>query len=349
MARLTRTALKQRGLYPDAEPPLRLRPYFLPGDVLLDGPPGESYLVWRLPDDESGLRPTNPHEHVDVLLRFARLATVDDQDILQFARRYGVLELCGQHALPAYHRRSPRGLDYRYYRLQLEGFLAGLEAPTAEEFESFQGLLRDGGYIGVDTSEAATSSSAPAAYLTNAPIVTEVTWGPIKRREPNGMGQGGATDNGTFVRAYQEGYGDEACAPTVVHGPEPGQIGMYRETVAAWRRWSGKLRAILLLAAGLNDGVRGQDDLWAAAAWLPRSRRRIPKNLPADTRVIRPPGFDPDYEQETLDILRASARQQAITLGQIVSRLAAICGVSPSVEWRQEERGGRYQLAGFKP
>ena len=344
MPRLTRTALEQRGLYSDAELPIRLWPYYLPGDVLLDGPPGESFLVWRLPDDESGLRRSNPHDHVDVLLRFARLAAVDDQDIHQFAQRYGVLELCRQHGLPAYHRRSPRGLDYRYYRLQLEEFLAGLKKPTAEDFEYFQQLLRDGGYISVDTSETVTSSSAPAAYLTNAPIVTEVTWGPIKRREPDAMGQGAAKDNGTFVRAYHEGYGDVACAPTVVHGQKPGQIGMYREPVAAWRRWSRKLQAILLLAADLNDGVRGQDDLWAAAAWLPRNRRRVPKDLPADTPVIRPPGFDPDHEQETLDILRASAGKQAIALGQIVSRLAASCGVTPSVEWRQEERGGRYQL-----
>jgi hypothetical protein len=119
---------------------------------------------------------------------------------------------------------------------------------------------------------------------------------------------------------------------------------MYAETPTAWRRWSAKLGAILHLAVSLHEGVRGSPDQWAAAAWVPPSRIRLPKDLPQEVPVIWPEGFDPHYEDDSLDILQKSASEQAMHLAEIVSRLAANSGLTPTVEWQQDERGGRYRL-----
>jgi hypothetical protein len=146
------------------------------------------------------------------------------------------------------------------------------------------------------------------------------------------------------MRVYHAGYGDEPCSPFVAYPVGDEWAVMYAEPIDLWRRWSRKLRAILLLAAGLSEGDRGSPDLWADAAWLPHATLRVPKDIPADVPVIRPPGYDSDFEPESLEVIQATAPKQAATLAAIVSRLAATSGVSPSVEWEQNVRGGSYRL-----
>jgi hypothetical protein len=235
-------------------------------------------------------------------------------------------------------------MDYRYHRVQVERFLERLDDPSPEDYEYFHHLLQEGSFLNEVHIPATRKDSPPAPLLTNAPCAEFVTWGRIKRRGSAADAGPPAGGSGEAVRVYQAGYGDEPCSPIAAFSLGDEWVVMYAEPVAMWRCWSRKFRAILLLAAGLGAGDRGSPDLWAEAAWLPHATLRVPDNLPADMPVIKPPGYDADYEQESLKVVQATAPEQATELAAIVSRLAATSGISPSVEWHQNAHGGNYRL-----
>lgn len=81
-----------------------------PGEIDLDG----DNLIWR-ENNSQWITATEEKMHT-MLSRFIKLEYADKQQILDFARRYGVLGIC-QHQLPATHNQPlsklPLWLDYR--------------------------------------------------------------------------------------------------------------------------------------------------------------------------------------------------------------------------------------------
>ena len=120
--------IEQAQFVSDARLPLRIADVQRPAAVRLAGPRDERRLVWRW-DEGSGEEPLKAGlGRGDVLWRFIRLTTADDEAILAFARRRGVLDLCEEHAFPSAHSPNSAGYDYR----QLAKFTARFGTPPME-------------------------------------------------------------------------------------------------------------------------------------------------------------------------------------------------------------------------
>jgi hypothetical protein len=107
--------VEQAQLVSDARLPLRIADVQRPAAVRLDGPDEDRRLVWTW-GAATGREPLKADlDRGDVLWRFIRLATADDAAILAFARQWGVLDLCEEHAFPSGHSPNPAGYDYRQW------------------------------------------------------------------------------------------------------------------------------------------------------------------------------------------------------------------------------------------
>jgi hypothetical protein len=81
---------------------LALGDWVVPGEIVLDN--AQDRLVWRYRVGSGPPRRRRPREHP--LESFLELAEAPAEDILNYAKRYGVLYIC-EHDLPSSHTRSP--------------------------------------------------------------------------------------------------------------------------------------------------------------------------------------------------------------------------------------------------
>jgi hypothetical protein len=107
--------IEQAQLVSDARLPLRIADVQRPAAVRLAGPQTERRLVWTWGEASGGEPLKADLDRGDVLWPFVRLASADDEAILAFATRWGVLDLCEEHALPSAHRPNEAGYDYRQW------------------------------------------------------------------------------------------------------------------------------------------------------------------------------------------------------------------------------------------
>jgi hypothetical protein len=78
-------------------------------DVAIEGPPDRRVLRWTENDETT---PWPERTSLDCLYRFAALAdSRDEEDFVQFATRWGVLELC-RHDAPYSHNHEPPAWDF---------------------------------------------------------------------------------------------------------------------------------------------------------------------------------------------------------------------------------------------
>jgi hypothetical protein len=73
--------------------------YAVPVDLQLAG----QNLVWQRFTSSSKPTGINVRPHPEMLDQFLRLSDADDEEILRYARRWGVFNLCPEHLLPASH------------------------------------------------------------------------------------------------------------------------------------------------------------------------------------------------------------------------------------------------------
>jgi hypothetical protein len=84
-----------------------------PFDIDIREVNGKRFIAWRWMNSLDNRPPIVPLEKTPLLWPFLRLRAAADDEIAQFANKWGPLELCAGHVFPAMHQCSERAETYR--------------------------------------------------------------------------------------------------------------------------------------------------------------------------------------------------------------------------------------------
>jgi len=206
--------------------------------VRLGGPNAESHLLWTWGPVPGSVEVTQDPDRGDALWEFIRLVTLDDEAVLSFARRWGVLELCEAHGLPFAHDPKAQGFDYA-----LLPILGGEGGPPRELPDFCRPAAFETGWYAEPTDLWRTwarhwrSALRLLAELARGQVGSAENWGLVLGRNPNPAS----------IQLLAEQSIDRQCENLAALAEH--WLNQARTVPTVW--WDGQFRRGLAAGAGL--------------------------------------------------------------------------------------------------